>query len=349
MGRNISTLKEMIALRAMGHTVEVVYPSDARLGFRSREEGFAVHYARMRGGADVRSMLSIKALLSRGKFDVLNTRSGHDSLVAGAAGRLVGTPLIVRTRHLALPISSLATYTLIPHRVIAVSRYVRHHLISTGVAKERVKTIYDGIVKPEAHSHSTLRNELGLDSGAIVAGMVAIMRDKKGHEDLIAAARPMLAERHNLHFVMAGDCPWFGKIKNIVDGLGLARQIHLLGFRTDIPNVLRGCDLFVLPTHQEALGQSYIEAMAEGLRVIGTDVNGVPEVITHCVNRLLVPPHDVDSLRAAISRLIDNPGLRAQLGKAGRLLTDVSFTVDCMAKETVDFYRCGISERRART
>ena len=225
---------------------------------------------------------------------------------------------------------------------------MRQYLISAGVPEDRVKTIYDGIVRPEAHSHSTLRTELRLDSDAIVAGMVAIMRDKKGHEDLIAAARPMLAERPNLHFVMAGDGPWFVKIKNIVDTLGLGHRIHLLGFRADVPNVLRGCDLFVLPTHQEALGQSYIEAMAVGLPVIGTDVDGVPEVITHGVNDLLVPPHDIEALRAAIVRLIDDPVLRTQLGSAGRLLTDDNFTVDAMADETIDLYLRGISERRAR-
>ena len=56
--------------------------------------------------------------------------------------------------------------------------------------------------------------------------------------------------------------------------------------------MLRGCDLFVLPTHQEALGQSYIEAMAAGLPVIGTNVDGVPELIEHEVNGLLVPSRD---------------------------------------------------------
>jgi glycosyltransferase involved in cell wall biosynthesis len=345
-GQEHRTLKEMIVLRSRGHAVEVVCPVDARLGVRAKEEGFTVHHARMKGGADVSSMLAIKALLTRGNFDVLNTHSGHDSIVAGTAGRLAGTPLVVRTRHLALPISSLATYTWIPHRVIAVSRHVREYLISAGVSKSRVETIYDGIVKPPALSHSTLRSELGLGTDAIIAGMVAIVRDKKGHEDLIDAVRPMLAERPNLHVVMAGDGPWFDKIKNIVDGLGIGDRIHLLGFRTDIPNVLRGCDFFVLPTHQEALGQSYIEAMAAGLPVIGTDVDGVPELITHGVNGLLVPPHDIDALRAAIARLIDNPRLRVQLGVAGRLLTDASFTVDGMADETIDFYERGISERR---
>ncbi|SAL81243.1 glycosyl transferase family 1 [Caballeronia choica] len=347
-GQEVRTLKEMVALRDLGHVVELVCPSDARIGARSAELGFAVHHARMRGGGDVRSMTAIKALLRSKAFDVLNTHSGHDSLVAGMAGRLAGTPLVVRTRHLALPISSLATYTWIPHRVIAVSRYVRQYLISAGVAAGRVQTIYDGIPTPEPIVQSTLRAELGLGPDALIGCMVAIMRDKKGHEDLIAAAEPLFATQPNLHIVMAGDGDTFARIKELVERRGLAQRIHLLGFRTDIPNVLRGCDLFVLPTHQEALGQSYIEAMAAGLPVIGTHVDGVPELITQNVNGLLVPAKDTQALRAAIVQLIDDPELRARLGAEGRRITEQGFTIGGMADETVDFYRRSLSERSAR-
>ncbi|HZZ12930.1 MAG TPA: glycosyltransferase [Paraburkholderia sp.] len=347
-GQEVRTIKEMLALRERGHDVELVCPSGARIGARSTELGFAVHHAPMRGGGDVRSMLTIKALLRRRSYDVLNTHSGHDSLVAGTAARLGRTPLVVRTRHLALPISSLATYTWIPHRVIAVSHYVRRYLISAGVSAGRVETIHDGIAKPEPVAHSALRAELGLGPDAVIGCMVAIMRDKKGHEDLIAAVRPLLAARPNLHFVLAGNGDLFERIKGIVDGLQLAHRIHLLGFRTDIPNVLRGCDLFVLPTHQEALGQSYIEAMAAGLPVIGTNVDGVPELIEHGVNGLLVPPKDAEALRAAIVQLIDDPAMRARLGEEGRRITDSRFGVDDMADETLDLYRRGLHHRRGR-
>ncbi|WP_421377144.1 glycosyltransferase family 4 protein [Paraburkholderia sp. DD10] len=345
-GQEVRTLKEMIALRALGHNVELVCPDDATLGIRSHAEGFTVHHARMRGGADVRSMLTIRSVLDKRRFDVLNTHSGHDSLVAGMAGRLARTPLIVRTRHLALPITSLATYNWIPHRVVAVSHFVRKYLISAGVPESHVETIYDGIVKPEPLAHSTLRDELGLDSSAVIAGIVAMLRGKKGHEDLIAAVRPIMADRPHLHVVMAGSGGEFDKLKSMIDDFGLTDRIHLLGFRNDINNVLRGCDLFVLPTHQEALGQAFIEAMAMGLPVIGTHVDGVPELIDSGVNGLLVPAQDVDALRGALMRLIDDAPLRARFGLAARIKTDGNFTVEGMASETVDFYRRGIERAR---
>jgi glycosyltransferase involved in cell wall biosynthesis len=344
-GQEIRTLKEMVALRECGHTVELICPSDARLGTRSRELGFAVHHARMRGGGDMSSMLRIKALMRRRAYDVLNTHSGHDSLVAGTAARLAGTPLIVRTRHLALPISSLATYTWIPHRVIAVSHYVRRYLISAGVSEKRVHTIYDGIAKPEPIAKSSLRAELGIAPDATVGCMVAIMRDEKGHEDLIAAVRPLFDTHPDLHIIMAGDGPIFDRINGIVRSLGLESRIHMLGFRTDVPNILRGSDFFVLPTHQEALGQAYIEAMAAGLPVIGTQVDGVPELIQDDVNGLLVPPRNPEALRGAIARMIDDPQLRQRLRQESQRITERGFTIGDMAYETALYYRQALQER----
>jgi glycosyltransferase involved in cell wall biosynthesis len=190
-----------------------------------------------------------------------------------------------------------------------------------------------------------LREELGLGQDAFIACMVAIMRDKKGHEDLIAAVRPLLDTHPKLHVVMAGDGPLFGRIKGIVDSLGLAQRIHVLGFRTDVPNIFRGSDLFVLPTHQEALGQAFIEAMAAGLPVIGTHVDGVPELIEDNVNGLLVPPHDPVALRSAIARMIDDPALRHRLQREGQRITERGFTVGDMAHETALFYRRALQER----
>jgi glycosyltransferase involved in cell wall biosynthesis len=175
--------------------------------------------------------------------------------------------------------------------------------------------------------------------------MVAIMRDKKGHEDLIAAVRPLVDTHPNVHVVMAGDGPLFERIKGIVDSFGLADHIHLLGFRTDIPNIFRGSDLFVLPTHQEALGQAFIEAMAAGLPVIGTHVDGVPELIEDNVNGLLVPPHDPVALRAAIVRMIDDPALRQRLRDESLRITERGFTISDMADETASFYQRALHER----
>jgi glycosyltransferase involved in cell wall biosynthesis len=342
-------MKEMGALRERGHTVELVCPANAEIGRRAAAVGIPVHHAPMRTGGDVASMLTIRSLLARRAFDVLNTHSGHDCLVAGLAARAAGTPLIVRTRHLALPVTSLATYQWIPHHVIAVSACVQRHLVSVGVAHERITMIHDGVPTPARNEPATLRAELGLGADAIIGCMVAMMRDKKGHDDLIDAARPLLAGRPDLHFVMVGDGPEFARVKGRIESLGLAGRIHLLGLRNDVPNVLRSSDFFVLPTHQEALGQAFIEAMSRGLPVLGTHVDGVPELIENDVNGLLVAPKDSAALRVAIERLIGDPSLRARLGQAACRIGERGFTVEKMADETIACYRRGLAGQSGRT
>lgn len=189
-------------MRQRGHTLELICVPGARLGERLRAEGFAVHTVAMRSGIDVAAVARIRKVLRRGHFDVINTHSGRDSLLGGAAARLAGTPLIVRTRHLALPITSRATYTWLPHKIVTVSHSVRRYLVSVGVPQGDIVTIYTGIARPPRISRaaSTLRAELGLSENVIVAGTVAILRDKKGHEDLIRVAKQLTKQRPNLHF-----------------------------------------------------------------------------------------------------------------------------------------------------
>lgn len=345
-GQEHRTFKELVSLRERGHTLEVACRPGARLGDRAEEAGFTVHRIGIRGGADLKAVWKLRRLLCQGRFDVLNTHSGHDSLVAGLAGRLAGTPLIVRTRHLALAVTSLATYKWLPHRVVAVSDWVRRYLVSVGVPESHAVTIYTGIVPPPPVARSTLRDELGLADDDILIGTVAILRFEKGHKELIDAALPLLAERPKVHLVFAGDGPVYDRLLAYIAEQGLRGRVHLLGLRRDIPNVLAGLDFFALATWQEALGTSFIEAMAAGLAVIGTAVDGVPEVIQDGVNGLLVPARDQTALTQALYKLVDDAELRHRFGTAGQEITRTRFSVSTMAAEMEAFYLRSLAERR---
>lgn len=346
-GQEHRTFKELVALRERGHHLEVACRPGAQLGDRAAEAGFTVHRISMRGGGDLIAAWKIFKLLRRERYDIVNTHSGHDSLLAGLAGRLARTPLIVRTRHLALAISSLATYKTLPHKVVAVSDWVRKYLISEGVPANDVTTIYTGIEPPALVSRSTLRDELHLTADDILICTVAILRYEKGHRDLIDAAAPLLAENPKLHLVFAGDGPIFNELSDYITEKGLAGRIHLLGLRRDIPNVLAGCDFFALATWQEALGTSFIEAMASGLAVIGSAVDGVPEVITDGKNGILAPARNPVQLREALRQLIDQSELRSAMGAAGEEITRTRFSVATMAAEMESFYLKSLAERSA--
>jgi glycosyltransferase involved in cell wall biosynthesis len=341
-GQEHRVFKEMVAMRERGHYLEAICQPDAELTQRLREAGFVVHTLYMDGTVNiVRGIFQLKKILQAGRFDVLNTHSRQDTLIAAAAARLAKVPLIVRTRHLASPVNSLLTYTWLPNRVITVSHYVRRQLIARGVSAEHVQAIYTPVVLTPRLAHSTLRDELKLSAEALLVGCVAVLRPNKGHLELINAMLPLLRTRPTLHLVVAGGgSPVFEQLQAHIAHSGLGDRIHLLGTRRDVPNVLAGLDIFCLATRQEAMGTAFLEAAASGLPVIGTDVGGVGEMMRPGETGLLVPLDDAQALQSALIQLIDSAELRNKMGQAGyrRVHTEGVFTTETLAKRTERIY-----------
>lgn len=347
-GQENRIFKEMLAMREQGHYLEAICQPDAQLVGRLREAGFVVHTLPMDGALNIgRGIFKIKRVLQQGSFDVLNTHSRQDTIIAAPAARLAGTPLIVRTRHLSSKINSLLSYTWLPQRITTVSNYVRNQLLAKGVEPSHIETVYSPIALPPRPESSTLRAELGLSDSDIVVGCVAVMRPNKGHEILLEAIEPLLKSRPNLHLVLVGaGSPTYERVVQKVKDLGIGSQTHLLGTRKDVPNLLVGMNLFCLATKEEASGTVFVEAAAYGLASISTNVGGVGEMLVDGVTGLLVPKDDVLAFRQALTRLIDDPTLRNKLGQAGyaRVRTEGMFDTQTLSRNTERVYRRWLAE-----
>lgn len=349
-GQENRTLQEALQLRPRGVELAFACQPESRLAARGREQGFAVYTMAMRSNADLPAVARLAATLRRHGADVVNTHSGRDTFLAGLAARLVRRrPLVVRTRHLILPITSRSTYSVLPDHVVAVSEAVRAYLIGAGVPAQRISTIPTGVdarrFDPAAVSGG-LRRELGLPDSALLVGTVAILRAKKGHLDLLDAVPRVLAAVPQARFVFAGDGPQHDNLSRAIAERGLEGKVSLLGLRRDVPEVLGSLDLFVLPTHEEALGTSYLEAQAMGLPVIGTRVGGVPETMREGETGLLVPARDPGALAAAIVSLAQDGGRRRAMGAAGREWVLAEHTVERMGERMLALYERLLRERQ---
>jgi glycosyltransferase involved in cell wall biosynthesis len=194
-----------------------------------------------------------------------------------------------------------------------------------------------------------LRTELRLAQNDIVVGCVAVMRAQKGHRDLIDAIAPLIRERPNVHLVLVGGgSPVFEEVQAYVAERGLQKRVHLLGARRDVPNLLAGFDIFALATRREASGTVFVEAGAAGLPVVGTKVDGVPEMMQDGVSGLLVPLDDTEAFTVALRRLIDDPDLRREMGQAGLKFSreSGSFTLEAMVRRIEACYDRWLKERR---
>ncbi len=348
-GQEQRTLRECLGLRNLGMRAVVLCPPEAQLGRRAASAGIEVFSCRMRKSYDLPAVLTILRVIREQAVDVVNTHSGRDSLLAGVAARLSPRrPAVVRTRHLAMPITSRISYSWLPHRVVTVSRYVKEYLAGEGVPGERLVVVPTGIDAgrfADGAAPGNLREELGLAPDVPLVGSVAVLRVKKGHRDLLEAVPSVLAEFPRAMFVIAGTGPQEKNLRKAIDAMGLSGAVRLLGHREDVANVLLSLDLFVLPTVEEALGTAFVEAMAAGRAVVGCSVGGVPEVVDDGRTGLLVPPGDPPALGRAIRSLLADGELRRTMGEAGRGAVLARYSEEGMCRGMWELYRSLLAER----
>jgi glycosyltransferase involved in cell wall biosynthesis len=146
--------------------------------------------------------------------------------------------------------------------------------------------------------------------------------------------------------VIVGDGPDRQLLEEEIHELGLEDRVSLAGERRDVPELLAGADVFVLPSRSEGHPVSVLEAMAAGIPVVASRVGGVPEQVSDGETGLLVEPGDPTELAAALRRLTADPRLRRRLGAAGRVRAEQAFDLDAFRRAHVEVYLREFTRRR---
>ncbi|MEQ8819510.1 MAG: glycosyltransferase [Sumerlaeia bacterium] len=169
---------------------------------------------------------------------------------------------------------------------------------------------------------------------------VANLLEYKGHLDLIAAWRAVHERLPGAHLILVGrDDGMAERIRSAAAEAGLSGVVHLLGSRRDVPGILRACDLFVLPSHEEGLPNVVLEAQACGLAAVATRAGGSPEALRDGETGLIVPPHAPAELAAALLRLLKNDAERHRMGQAAAQFLRTQFPMTRMIDAHVAAYR----------
>ena len=188
-------------------------------------------------------------------------------------------------------------------------------------------------------SPGTLRAELGLTPDQPLVIVLGRLAANKGQRFLVEAAPAILARFPTTHFVFAGNPEGRGDIEARIRALNLEPHVSLLGFRSDVVNLLRSSDVFVLPSLAEGFSLSIIEALAAGLPVVATRVGGAAEIIDEGRNGFLVPPADAPALSEAVIRVLGlTPEEREGVRRAARE-TAQRFSFEATARGVLAVYR----------
>lgn len=220
------------------------------------------------------------------------------------------------------------------HRVIANSSAAAARLIEEGVHPAKVVTIANGLDV----ERFAARKQRATPRGSRVVTTVANLRPGKGHDVLLRAAARLVRRVPDIRFRIIGDGPRRRDLQRQAVALRISSHVDFLGYRSDVPELLRGSDIFVLPSLMEASPNALIEAMAAGVPIVATRVGGIPEAIEHERSGILVPAGDDRALAAGIARLMKRPQIAARLADAARQSAASRFSFDRMVREFQQLY-----------
>ena len=218
--------------------------------------------------------------------------------------------------------------------VVAVSEEVRLRLLQSGVSPDRARLIYNGVdPSPFAAIQPSERQ------GTLRVGLVGRLAPEKGVNLFLAAAARVLRVLPETEFVVAGEGPDRAMLEAMVQNLGVASKVKLVGRVDGMPAFYKALDVLVSSSRQEGLPVALLEAMASGLPIVATAVGEVPRLLRHRVSGILIPTEDVQVMAESIEALLRDGEARAQYGLAARQQILKNFSAERMSNDYLSVYR----------
>lgn len=310
------------AMKEIGLEPVVMCPGTSVLSAKMKESGVTVINFPARGFLDLKLAKKMAVSCKTEPFDIVHTHDSHAHSAAVLSAAVFGnsTPIVVSRRvDFAVsgnPFSKWKYNYASVKKIICVSETIRR--ITEPAIHDHAKlcVVHSG-VDVEAYSFTLeknlLRSTLALKDEEKIVGNFSALADHKDYPTFLKTASALIASGEQVHFVIAGSGPEEGMIKNFIKTHDLQKNIHLLGFRKDIPQLMKSLDLFLITSATEGLGTIVLEAFAAGIPVVATRAGGIPELVEDGKTGLLAAVGDVEGLKKAVLRIFNEPGLQALL------------------------------------
>jgi glycosyltransferase involved in cell wall biosynthesis len=342
-------------LRARGHHVVIATRRSEEWASQCAAAGIAYTPLPMRHSLDVTTVWKLARLIRGEGIEVVHCQKGRARTLALLAGILVRIPVLVLNRGVSFPLDRWNRFGYRTRRVtavIAVCESIKRRLVATGVPAAKIEVIYSGTDLARFHPEvdgSGIRRELGLGPEHTLITQVGV-RSWRGNDDVLEAMTRVYPAAPQCRLLFVGAPP--PRIISIMDKArrrDVGDVVFVLGHRHDIPAILAGSDLVVDASYAGlGLTGSLREALAVETPVIGTNLEGIPELITNGETGLLVPPRNPDALAQAILRVVENPTRARAMARAGRKRVEREFSTAIKVERTEALYRRLLGARGAR-
>ena len=289
------------------------------------------------------SMFKLRAALRQHHIDIMHANSRTTQVLGCLLSRKSGIPYVSTCHGFFKRRFFRLLFPCWGRKVIAISASVREHLLNDfAVPQEDIRIVHNGVdmerfARRTPQAIRDTKDKIGLGGGPVV-GIVARLSDVKGHVYLIQAMKDVLKKVPQAQLLMVGEGKEKEHLINLIRRLKIEQNVFLINSTIDTAEVLSAMDIFVLPSLQEGLGLSLMEAMAVGLGVIGSDVGGIRSLIQDGESGLLVKPQDALGLSAAILELLQDPDKAKALGEQAIFFIRHNFPLDKMVLDTERLY-----------
>ncbi len=269
--------------------------------------------------------LRVASLASRRGARLVHATGIKGTLAARVAARMAGARVLLHVHDLNDPGDALSALQRMLSRPsdagVCVSEAVRGLTLGRyHVPAGRIRIVPNGIpleaLSAAGTERAAVRRELSLGADQFVLAVIGRLHPVKGHRGLIAMLPRIVRDCPHAVLLVAGDGPERGACEALARELGVAARVRFLGPRRDIPRLLAGSDLVLMPSKSEGLGLAAIEALAAGRAVIAFAVGGLTEVVTDRVDGRLVPAGDAEAFVQAVLETASDPQRRASYGRA---------------------------------
>jgi glycosyltransferase involved in cell wall biosynthesis len=294
-----------------------------------------------------------------GGYDVVHTHGSKAGILGRLAARMRRVPAVVHTVH-GFPVHDYMprlkrrallalerTAARCADRIICVCDANVTEALALGIARPgQIRVVVSGVPSEQvrAGSGGSVRAELGIPTHAPVVGTITRLMEQKAPLDFVAAARRVIEADPEAHVVLVGDGPLHDQVAAAASGIP---RLYLLGFRTDVPDVLAMLDVVAFSSLWEGLGRALTEAVLAGKPVVATAVNGVPDLVLDGETGYLTTPGRPDELADRILDVLARPDRGAAMGAAGASRVISRYDVDDMVTGLDQVYQELVGEQPA--
>jgi glycosyltransferase involved in cell wall biosynthesis len=303
---------------------------------------------------DLKALFSIYKILKIERPSIVHTHTPKAGILGRIAAKLAGVPTIVHTIHgygfsdkhkwylKYLFIYAERFCALFSNKLIFVSKENIKKGFKYKIARKNNFTLIRAGVDTNFYKNFILnlnfKESIGVNCSTKIVVTIASFKPPKNLKDLINVAQVVTKNIKNVVFVIVGDGEQRKELEFLIENFNLSTKVILLGWRTDIANILKSCDIFVLTSLWEGLPCSILEAMCCGKPIIANAIDGVKEIVINNETGFLIEPNNYKHMAEKVQYLLLNENISEKMGKNGFNSVGKEFDINYVLKQHEDLY-----------